>query len=60
MLLGVSCFPPSHLGTMALAVIHFLFSNLICWSRVSISSAVRLPAHLGMRLLPLVMMLRKS
>src|ERR1700675_1752556 len=39
--------------------VHFLFRALICWTRVSISSDVSLPAFLGMRPLPLVMMLRR-
>src|SRR5271157_5083000 len=39
---------------------HFLFKALTCWTRLSISSALSLLAYLGMRPLPLVMMLRRS
>src|SRR5271157_4740667 len=40
--------------------VHFLFRALICWTSVSISSEVSLPAYLGMRPLPWVMRLRRS
>jgi hypothetical protein len=40
--------------------IHFLFTAWIWRTSVSISSAVSLPVNLGMWLLPLAMMLRKS
>src|ERR1700688_2907024 len=40
--------------------VHFPFSARISWTRLSISSDVSLPAYLGIRPLPLAMMLRKS
>src|ERR1700693_3248227 len=40
--------------------VHFPLSARICWTRLSISSGVSLPAYLGIRPLPLAMMLRKS
>jgi hypothetical protein len=44
----------------ALRAPHFVFTFLICWTSVSISSEVSLPAYFGIRPLPFVMMLCRS